>query len=171
MSGVRDVLRGWVKMPRYIMNSPIFENERALKVYVWCRLRANPKPKDVGQVHLERGQLLTSAKDGAHELNMSPSAFHRWLKKLESEKLVKRFVGSHYTIVTVVDYDVSEDSKQNGGMQSGKQNQHPAKRKVGTEEEVLLRNSKKDLRMEEGADAPVPSEPVKPEGWDEAEWH
>ena len=37
----------WIKINRTILNHPIFESEKALKIWLWCLLRANFKQGEV----------------------------------------------------------------------------------------------------------------------------
>lgn len=43
----------WIKFYRKLLKSPIFDNEKALKVWVWCLLKAT---------HVEREQLVGRQK-------------------------------------------------------------------------------------------------------------
>lgn len=56
----------YIKLFRKLLNSPIFENEKALKIWVWCLLKATHKEREqlVGQqiIHLEIGQFVFGRK-------------------------------------------------------------------------------------------------------------
>ena len=43
----------WIKLYRKILKSPIWENEKALKVWIWCLVKAT---------HIERIQLVGQQK-------------------------------------------------------------------------------------------------------------
>ena len=47
--------KSYIKLFRKLLNSPIFENEKALKIWIWCLLKAT---------HKERLQLV-----GQQEVN------------------------------------------------------------------------------------------------------
>lgn len=167
-----DGLTGWIKLHRTILNSTVFANEKKLKVFIWCLCKAATKSHEVRYgnqvITLHRGQFITGRNTAAEELGMSPSAVRRWLCGLQDGQQILLSANNKYTLVTVVNYGLYQNKCVSSGQQSGQQNLLSADNKVDTTKEELL---KKDLRRKEGADAPVPSEPVKPEGWDEAEWH
>ncbi len=52
----------WIKLYRKILKSPIWENEKALKVWIWCLVKATHTERIqlVGQqrVLLEKGQFV-----------------------------------------------------------------------------------------------------------------
>ena len=64
----------YIKLFRKLLNSPIFENEKALKVWIWCLLKATHKEREqlVGKtiVYLEKGQFVTGRKKASDELKM-----------------------------------------------------------------------------------------------------
>ena len=55
----------WIKLYRKILKSPIWENEKALKVWIWCLVKAThiERTQLVGQqsVLLEKGQFVFRA--------------------------------------------------------------------------------------------------------------
>lgn len=77
----------WIKLYRKIMKSPIWENEKALKIWIWCLLKATHEEREqlVGQqlVHLNIGQFVFGRKKASTELQMNESAIYRYLKLLE----------------------------------------------------------------------------------------
>ena len=58
----------WIKLYRKILKSPIWENEKALKVWIWCLVKAThiERIQLVGQqkVLLEKGQFVFRQKEG-----------------------------------------------------------------------------------------------------------
>lgn len=167
-----DGLTGWIKLHRSILNSTVFANEKKLKVFIWCLCKAATQPHEVRYgnqtIKLERGQFITGRNVAAEELGMSPSAVRRWLCGLQDGQQIQLSANNKFTLITVVNYGLYQNKVVSRGQQGGQQNPLSADNKVDTTKEELI---KKDLRRKEGAAAPVPSEPVKPEGWDEAEWH
>ena len=57
----------WIKLYRKILKSPIWENEKALKVWIWCLVKAThiERIQLVGQqkVLLEKGQFVFRQKE------------------------------------------------------------------------------------------------------------
>lgn len=58
----------WIKLYRKIMKSPIWENEKALKVWIWCLVKAThiERMQIVGQqkVLLQKGEFVFRQKEG-----------------------------------------------------------------------------------------------------------
>lgn len=77
----------WIKLYRKIMKSPIWENEKALKIWIWCLLKATHEEREqlVGQqvVELKKGQFVFGRKKAADELQMNENTIYRYIKLLE----------------------------------------------------------------------------------------
>lgn len=77
----------WIKMYRKLLQSPIFENEKALKIWVWCLLKATHIEREqlVGQqiVKLEKGQFIFGREKASDELKMTESTVYKYIKLLE----------------------------------------------------------------------------------------
>lgn len=61
----------YIKLFRKLLNSPIFENEKALKIWIWCLLKATHKEREqlVGQriVSLKKENLYL--EESKHQEN------------------------------------------------------------------------------------------------------
>lgn len=77
----------WIKLYRKIMKSPIWENEKALKIWIWCLLKATHEEREqlVGQqvVELKKGQFVFGRKKATDELQMNENTIYRYIKLLE----------------------------------------------------------------------------------------
>lgn len=77
----------WIKLYRKLLESPIFENEKALKVWIWCLLKATHIERNilVGQqiVYLEKGQFIFGREKASKELKMTESTIYKYIKLLE----------------------------------------------------------------------------------------
>lgn len=77
----------WIKLYRKIMKSPIWENEKALKIWIWCLLKATHEERKqlVGQqvVELKKGQFVFGRKKASDELQMNENTIYRYIKLLE----------------------------------------------------------------------------------------
>lgn len=80
-------MEGWFKLHRKIIESPVFENEKALKVWIWCLGKAAYKDTTalVGNqaIHLKAGQFVFGRKKASKELKISESTFYRLMTLLE----------------------------------------------------------------------------------------
>lgn len=69
------------------MKSPIWENEKALKIWIWCLLKATHEEREqlVGQqvVELKKGQFVFGRKKASDELQMNENTIYRYIKLLE----------------------------------------------------------------------------------------
>lgn len=77
----------WIKLYRKIMKSPIWENEKALKIWIWCLLKATHEEREqlVGQqiVKLKKGQFVFGRNKASDELQMNENTIYRYIKLLE----------------------------------------------------------------------------------------
>lgn len=77
----------WIKLYRKIIKSPIWENEKALKIWIWCLCKATYKERTqlVGQqeIQLEKGQFVFGRNKASEELNMTESTVYKYIKLLE----------------------------------------------------------------------------------------
>lgn len=160
-------LSGWIKLQRKLLVSTVFADERMLKVFIWCLIRANPKPTDVQvgrqTIHCERGQFVTGRNEAAQELGMSPSAVRRWLTLLSAGQQISLSATNKFTLVTVEKYSLYQDQKTRGGQVSEQQMLMSADSKVDTEEEYIKKNKEEEKKRACARDLP-PAENV-PDGW------
>jgi hypothetical protein len=116
-----DLSRGYLLIARSLDESDIFQNEKWLKVYIWCLIQANHKGKNVPvksgrsvySVWVDRGQFVYGRFKAGDKLGMPPSTVRNILERLADEPYnnLKLEPKDHYTIVTVVDYDFYQDSE------------------------------------------------------------
>ena len=109
----------WIKLYRKLLQSPIFENEKALKIWVWCLLKASYKDREqlVGLqiVKLKSGQFVFGRKKASEELKMTESIIYKYIKLLEDLQMISIESNNKFSIVTVEkweDYQI-EDLKSN----------------------------------------------------------
>lgn len=91
----------WIRLHRKVIDSQVFSDHKLLAVWIWCLCRANYKPRFVNGQRVEAGEFVTGKLSGAEELHMSPSAFYRALKKLESWGQIKLTANSKWTTVSI----------------------------------------------------------------------
>ena len=90
----------YIKLFRKLLISPIFENEKALKVWIWCLLKATHK-----------GQFVTGRKKAGEELKMKERTVYDYFKLLEKLQMISIKSNNKFSIVTVEkweDYQVEE---------------------------------------------------------------
>lgn len=111
--------KSYIKLFRKLLNSPIFENEKALKIWIWCLLKATHKERLllVGQqeVNLEKGQFVFGRKKASEELKMSESTIYKYIKLLEKLQIISINSNNKFSIVTVEKWEEyqNEELKDN----------------------------------------------------------
>lgn len=98
-----------IKIPTANLTGQIFANEKLLKVYVWCFLKASQEEGTENIFYLSR-------KSASEELNMPESTVYRLIKTLESEGLIlisvnrkmDRKMNSKITLINPSQTDVPE---------------------------------------------------------------
>jgi len=104
---------GWIKLYRKSIYSQVFQSEGLWKVWTWCLMKTNHKdawvPIKTGRgettVLVKRGQFIFGRKAASKELRMRPSTVQDRIKKLaKMQNLVTKPV-THYSIITVCNYD------------------------------------------------------------------
>ncbi len=123
--------KSWIKLYRKILESPIFENEKALKVWIWCLVKATHKEREqlVGKqiVHLDKGQFVTGRKKASKELKMKERTVYDYFKLLEELHMISINSNNKFSIVTVEkweDYQVEELTKQQQNNNNATTTQH-----------------------------------------------
>ncbi len=96
---------GYIKLFRKILKSPIFKNEKALKIWVWCLCKATYTEREhlVGQqiVHLKEGQFVFGRKTASDELDMNESTVYKYMKVLEKLKMCNIKSNNKFSVVTI----------------------------------------------------------------------
>lgn len=110
-------MEGWVRLHRKLIKSDVFENEKLLKVFIWCLLKASRFGNEIvvgaNKINLLPGQFVTGRRKAAIELCMKESTANNYLKRLEAMQMIELNCNSRFTTVTVVNYKLYQgDSKK-----------------------------------------------------------
>lgn len=107
--------KSYVKLFRKILKSPIWENEKALKVWIWCLIKAThiERMQLVGQqeLQLKKGQFVFGRKKASQELQMTESMVYRYMKVLEKLQMLNIKPNNKFSIVSIEkweDYQIEE---------------------------------------------------------------
>lgn len=142
-------MQGWVKVHRKMLHSDIFQNEKLLKVFMYCLLKATHKERKqligLQTVELEPGQFVFGRKKASEELNMNESTVYKYMKFLESQKTITMNSNNKFTIVTVGkwhDYQAldTESEQQNNNKITTKEQQNNTNKNVKN-----VKNDKEDI--------------------------
>lgn len=109
----RAMDEGYFKLYRKILDSQIFAHQTGLKIWIWCLAKANHKKKSfpikLGKgesiVTVSVGQFLFGRLKAEEELNIDGSAIYRWMKKLEEMEMISIESNSHYSVVTILNWE------------------------------------------------------------------
>lgn len=112
----------YIKLFRKLLNSPIFENEKALKIWIWCLLKATHIEREqlVGQqiVELKKGDFVFGRKKASEELKMTESTIYKYIKLLEKLQMIRINSNTKFSVVSIEkweDYQVEELKNNNKG--------------------------------------------------------
>lgn len=167
--------KGWVKFHRKLLESAVFGNEKALKIWVWCLLKASHKEHEVlvGRTKLliRKGQFIMGSERAVDELSLAKATIWYWLNYLEKEGQVRLQKTTKYTIVTLLNWEEYQEDLDT--------NETQKERKVGTyknEENVKkngVANAPREFEEVSVSDDDTPSKEKKdPVGRERAlYWH
>lgn len=106
---------GFVKIDRNIIKNAVFDNEKLLKVWIWCLAKASHRKHKtkVGlqTIELEPGQFVTGRNSAAKELKMNPSTTWKYLKVLEKDQKCDIKSNNKFSVVTLVNWDFYQNIK------------------------------------------------------------
>lgn len=99
----------WIKLYRKIINSPIWGNEKALKVWIWCLIKASHEDREqlVGNkiINLKKGQFVFGRKVASDELQMTESSVYRNINLLAELKMLRIKPNNKFSVVTIEKYE------------------------------------------------------------------
>ena len=99
----------WIKLYRKLLESPIFENEKALKVWIWCLCKATHKDREqlVGKqmVQLKKGQFVTGRKKAGQELKMNERTVYDYFQLLKNLKMIHIESNTKFTTITIENWE------------------------------------------------------------------
>jgi len=108
---------GCIFLSRSILDSKVFRNEKWLKVWIWCLLKANHKKRSLSVrtgkgetvIEIKRGQFVYGRKSASRELEMPPSTIRNIIALLARWGNLTIKPDSHYSIITILNYDTYQD--------------------------------------------------------------
>jgi hypothetical protein len=110
-----DLVDGYVKLYRKLLDNPVFTNPNLLKTLIWCLLKATYKPRGVliglRTVSLQPGQFIFGRHKAAEELRMKPSTLNDYMQALKVLQIIDIKSNNKYSVITLVNWELyqSED--------------------------------------------------------------
>ena len=142
--------KSYIKLFRKLLSSPIFENEKALKIWIWCLLKATHKEREqlVGQqiIHLEIGQFVFGRKQASEELKMNESTIYKYIKLLEKLQMISINSNNKFSVVSIEkweDYQIEE--LKNSNKVATKEQQNNTNKNVKNIYFILFNKYKKQI--------------------------
>ena len=106
-------MNGYIQLHRKLLDSAVFQNEKLLKLFIHCLLKASYKEREtlIGDsiVQLEQGQFVTGRKALARDLNLSEQQVRTLISKLEKLKILHTKSTNKYSVVTVMNWEVYQN--------------------------------------------------------------
>lgn len=122
-------MEGYIKLHRQILDSRVWANDGLLKVWLWCLLKANYKDNWVTvktgsgetEVKVKKGQFIFGRKSAGKDLKMPPSTVWKRILKLENMQNLNTQRDTHYTIISIINWDTYQDEDKKGDTQGDRQ--------------------------------------------------
>jgi ElaB/YqjD/DUF883 family membrane-anchored ribosome-binding protein len=113
-------MEGWIKLSRCLLDKPLFQNEKLLKIWIWCLLKATHKGYEqligLQKITLLQGQFIFGRKKAAEELSLPESTVWRLMQVLANKNNPSLEIETHtkYSIVNIINwsgYQLEKDEK------------------------------------------------------------
>ena len=113
---------GYIKLFRGLQDSQVFAHPIALKIWIWCLMKANHKERFINLktgkgsvvVKVGVGQFIFGRHKAEEELDIDGATIYRWINKFASEQfdnMISLDVSSQYTIVTICKWEEYQSDK------------------------------------------------------------
>lgn len=119
---------GWIKLHRQLLESDTFCNEKKLKIFIYCLLKATHTEHEqvVGKqkVLLKPGQFIFGRMKASEALNMKQSTVWDYMLSLmNDDKSINIESNNKYSVVTVVNWGLYqlEDEKPDNKITTNRQ--------------------------------------------------
>lgn len=98
-------VEGYIKLYRKLIESPVFVNEKLLKIWIWCLCRANHCDTEtiVGlqKVEVKKGQFVFGLLKASQELQIPKTTLYRNLRTLCEFGMISIKSENKFSIVTI----------------------------------------------------------------------
>lgn len=106
--------QGWIKLHRKLLENPIFNSEKGLKVWIWCLLSANHQENFcvIGRQKLliKKGQFIMGGIKAEQLLGIARTTIYNWLNFLQKEGMIDIKKTNKYTIITIPNWDKHQEN-------------------------------------------------------------
>lgn len=144
---------GHIKLHREILDSQIFAHAGMLRLWIWLLVKARfvdgwitiSSGKGETTIELKRGQLLFGRNSAEVSLDVDGSTIYRWMQKLEQMGNISMESNSHYTIVTICNYN----TYQGDNVHNVTTNEQPMNnQRTASEQQVNTKKKEKNIKKD-----------------------
>lgn len=101
---------GWLKLHRKILESAVFQNADALKMFIWILCKANTQENETvigtSAVKIKKGQMVFGRKKAAEVLGLTENKCYRIMNLLEELKIITTKRTTKFTVVSVMNWEL-----------------------------------------------------------------
>lgn len=110
----------WIKLHRKFINWKWFSKPEMMQLFIYILLKANHDTREWLDIHILRGQFVTSVAQLSANTGLSTSTIRRCLNRLKSTNEITIETTSRYSIITVCKYDIYQGRNINMGKDNDK---------------------------------------------------
>lgn len=136
----------YVKLNRNILNWEWWSDIKTCRLFIYCLLKANWKDAKFMGTDVKRGSFVSSVAKMSCETQLSEREIRTALNHLKSTGEVTSKSTSRYTIFTVVNYDLYQESDKQTDRQETNKRQTKDKQETTIEERKNNKNNKKESK-------------------------
>jgi hypothetical protein len=123
---------GWIKLHRKFVDWEWFSKPEMVKLFLYLLLSVNYEEKKWQGETILPGQIITSYERLSAETNLSVQTIRTCINRLKSTNEITTKSTSHYTIITICNYEFY----QTGSEESNKQNNTPNNDQITSQQQT-----------------------------------
>lgn len=141
----------YIKLFRKLLKSPIFENEKALKIWIWCLLKATHTDRQqlVGQqiVDLKKGDFVFGRNKASEELKMNESTIYKYIKLLEKLQMISIKSNNKFSVVSIGKWEEYQiDDLKNNNKVTTKEQQSNTNKNVNNVNNIYTSSNDEEMK-------------------------
>lgn len=117
--------RGYIKLWRKTLESPLWQNPKVWRLFEWCLIKASYKEhaQVVGyqEVILKPGELVFGRKTAARETGLTEQNIRTSLNILKSTNTLTMKTTNKYSIIQIQNWELYQDDNQQNNQQNNQQ--------------------------------------------------
>lgn len=107
---------GYIKLHRKLLDCSVFQNEKLLKVWIWCLFKATYKDRQVIMgntvIDVKQGQFVYGRLKAAEELKIPPSTFKRYMDILQELDMLTLKSTNKWTLASITNWEKYQSEQQ-----------------------------------------------------------